>query len=253
MPRLAPDGTLGPHVVDGVLVLDPATGDEQLAKLTELGLPIVTVGHDPRQPKIPHVVADYAEAMRQMLEHLRGLGARRLGVLAPRIDREYGALHLQVAEQTWVGEGEEFFCEYVDFGDEPFAHLRQKAERLMEVPELDAAIGLFSTFGSALIRAAQGRNLSVPGDVLVAQQIDGVSAVVTSPALTAVDLRPARQAEVGIAALLELLAGGTPPLRQMVAPKLQVRTSTVARRRGDRMLARREETGQSPFGRRSTD
>ncbi len=73
--------------VDGVLVVDPRTGDPRPALLAKLGLPAVTVG-EPGPPAAPpvHTVppplssvrADDAGAMARILEHLHGLGHRRI-------------------------------------------------------------------------------------------------------------------------------------------------------------------------------
>ena len=238
MPALPTDGTLGPHVVDGVLVLEPQPDDPRLAGLRRLNLPFVAVGD--AVPDARSVHAHEADGARQMLDHLRSLGARTLGVLVPEVPTRFVQDSLEALREQWSHEGEQMTVELVPPAAIVAGDVSAHAERLLEVPDVHALIGLHPTFGAALVQAVVESGRSVPGDVLVAQYVDGISAAVASPALTALDIRPAEQATLALAMLLEILAGKEPPAERIVRPRLTVRTSTVARRRGDRMLARRE-------------
>ncbi len=238
MPKLPLDGTLGPHVVDGVLLLDPEPDDPRVAGLRKLNLPFVAVGD--LMPDAHAVHAHEVDGARQMLDHLRSLGARTVGVLVPEKASAFVMASLQAMSDYWRQEGERLVVERVPTTEVQSGDVAPFAERLVATADVDALIGLHPTFGAVLTQAVNESGRSVPGDVLVAQYIDGISAAVSSPALTALDLRPAQQAALGLKMLLKLLAGEETPTERIIRPRLNVRTSTVARRRGDRMLARRE-------------
>jgi DNA-binding LacI/PurR family transcriptional regulator len=238
MPQLPTDGTLGPHVVDGVLVLEPQPDDARITGLRRLNLPFVAVGD--AVPDGYSVHAHEVDGARQLLDHLRSLGARSIGVLVPERATQFLQDSLEALLDQWTLEGEQVVVESVPASAVEEGDVSAWAEQLLATPDVHALIGLHPTFGAALVQAANEAQLSVPGDVLVAQYVDGISAAVASPALTALDVRPAQQAALGLTMLLERLAGKDTPTERIIRPRLTVRTSTVARRRGDRMLARRE-------------
>ncbi|TCJ00682.1 LacI family DNA-binding transcriptional regulator [Aeromicrobium sp. IC_218] len=238
MPQLPTDGTLGPHVVDGVLVLEPQPDDPRVAGLRRLNLPFVAVGDS--VPDAHSVHAHEVDGARQLLDHLRSLGARSIGVLAPEHPTASVQESLQALQDLWTLPEEEIVVEHVPLAAVEAGDVSASADQLLAAADVHALIGLHPTFGAALVQAVAESGRSVPGDVLVAQYVDGISAAVSSPALTALDVRPAQQAALGLTMLLEMLAGKDTPKERIIRPRLTVRTSTVARRRGDRMLARRE-------------
>ena len=111
MPQLPTDGTLGPHVVDGVLVLEPQPDDPRVAGLRRLNLPFVAVGD--RVPDAHSVHAHEVDGARQLLDHLRSLGARSLGVLAPERPTASVQESLQALQDQWTLPGEEIVVERV--------------------------------------------------------------------------------------------------------------------------------------------
>lgn len=71
------------HRVDGVIVTDLRIDDERLAALATLDLPAVLTGVGLEgRPHVAHVLSDNATAIAQALEHLYGLGHRRIARVA---------------------------------------------------------------------------------------------------------------------------------------------------------------------------
>jgi DNA-binding LacI/PurR family transcriptional regulator len=71
------------HRADGLIVATRETkiGNEYLERLTGRGLPIVAVGRQLNHPRIDRVTADHWKGGYEAVEHLLGLGHRRIGFI----------------------------------------------------------------------------------------------------------------------------------------------------------------------------
>ncbi len=65
--------------VDGVLLTDLRLDDERPALLTELGMPALAVGRQHSAPMLPFVALDDRAGITAAVEHVIGLGHRRIG------------------------------------------------------------------------------------------------------------------------------------------------------------------------------
>lgn len=86
------------HRVDGVIVINPIVRDPRLPELERLGLPAVVVGDTRRASSLPAVWTDDAAATELAVDHLAGLGHRRLVRVASRSDY----LHARVREREFT-------------------------------------------------------------------------------------------------------------------------------------------------------
>ncbi|QUQ72055.1 LacI family DNA-binding transcriptional regulator [Kutzneria sp. CA-103260] len=68
--------------VDAVFLIDLRVNDPRVALLEELGLPALVIGGPGHHGGLPSVWADDARAMTQIVEHLAGLGHRRIARVA---------------------------------------------------------------------------------------------------------------------------------------------------------------------------
>lgn len=66
------------HRVDGIMLLNPLTGDPRIPVLTELDLPSVIIGDARRSSELPSAWTDDRHAARIAVNHLAGLGHRRI-------------------------------------------------------------------------------------------------------------------------------------------------------------------------------
>lgn len=68
--------------VDGVFLTDLRSGDDRIALVHELGLAAVTLGHPDVDSPFPAVSVDDGRGIREAVEHLIGLGHRRIAHVA---------------------------------------------------------------------------------------------------------------------------------------------------------------------------
>lgn len=91
----------------------------------------------------------------------------------------------------------------------------------------DAILSLILGCAPAAARAALDLGLSIPGDVLIAQDSDEPALLVSQPPITAFDFFPQEQAAAAVDALLALVNGDEPPVQSYTRSELRVRASTA--------------------------
>ncbi len=217
--------------LDGVIVIDPADGDETLGVLRSRGVAMVFVGRDPNGRGDDVVVQnDRRAATEAVLEHLLEAGASRLGVLTLRTFESFTQESLTAAE-AW-GEARDVPMA-IHVGDaDPTAspdELRALAEAFLATPERpDGVFCLYERLAAELLAAARERGLDVPDDLRIVTISEVGLAPATSPPLTTLDLEQASLGETAASLLADLLEGH--PARSVldVPTRLTVRDSTVA-------------------------
>ena len=197
--------------VDGAIVLEPAAADAQLAHLAERGIPVVTIGRQPGAAalRLPSVDLRSADTTRQLLEHLRAQGARRIALLSGAQERspytdavaayaEFAAAHRMTPLVVRADEAQ---------GEE--AGRAATAELLARHAEVDAICAPVDAFAVGAARALRELGRAVPRDVMVATRYDGWRARECMPPLTALNLHLEAVATLAIELLLEHLRGDT--------------------------------------------
>ncbi|MFE2538531.1 LacI family DNA-binding transcriptional regulator [Actinacidiphila glaucinigra] len=226
--------------VDGVIVVDPRIGDPRPALLDSLGLPAVVVGgrevdREPQEP-VPYPVistvrVDDAAAMGAIVEHLAGLGHRRvvhvagLAGLAHTTRRvaslRAGAASLGMSAVRSVT---------TDYSEGQGAEATRLA---LAGPEPPTAI-IYDNDVMAVAGAgvALGMGLSVPRDLSVVAWEDSALCRATHPRLTALDRDATAFGRRAAEELVGLLGGR--PARDVAqpTPELVVRDSTAPPLRG---------------------
>jgi DNA-binding LacI/PurR family transcriptional regulator len=216
--------------LDGVIVIDPADGDETLAVLRSRRIAMVFVGRDPNGRDDDVVVQnDRRAATEAVLDHLVEAGASRFGVLTLRTFESFtqeclaavgawGAAH-DVQVTTLVGD--------VD-PTAPPEDLRALAEEFLAAPDRpDGVFCLYERLATELLAVARERGLDVPEDLRIVTISEVGLAPSTSPPLTTLDLEQASLGEMAASLLADLLEGQ--PARSVldVPTRLTVRDSTV--------------------------
>jgi LacI family transcriptional regulator len=216
------------QLVDGLVVspLDPS--DESWAEIGEL-LPVVTVGDALAGPTVGEVVFDNRAGVTLVLEHLHGLGHRRVAVLTPSRpstpDRPSERVVAEVCEalglEATVVNSHHSIEEATETAD---ALLRRQ-------PRPTAVFCLSDSIACGVYAAAAARGLSLPGELSVAGYDNHPIANVIAPALTSVEWGMPAVAAAASAFLAAAVAGR--PKRGAraqvrVAPSLVVRASTAA-------------------------
>ena len=219
---------LADYLVDGLIVspLDPS--GESWAEIGAM-LPVVAVGDALAGPTVGEVVFDNRAGVSMVLEHLHGLGHRRVAVLTPSRpttpDRP---------AEVVVAEG----CDRLDI-EATVVNARHSIEAatdaaaalLGDEPRPTAVFCLSDSIACGVYAAAAARGLSIPGDLSVAGYDNHPIAEVVSPALTTVDWRMPEVLGTASALLAAAVAGSPrtgPRAKVRVAPTLVRRASTAA-------------------------
>ncbi|WP_406084786.1 LacI family DNA-binding transcriptional regulator [Streptomyces virginiae] len=249
--------------VDGVLVVDPRTSDPRPALLEALALPAVTIGEalpqegeggggtDPAAatpavpaaatPAVPSaarpavlssvlssVRADDAGAMAQVLEHLYGLGHRRIVHVAglPGLAHTVRRMESLRTEAGRRGLGpDQVRSVLTDYSD---AEGAAATRRVLAEPEPPTALvydnDVMAVAGSAV---AAELGIPVPGRLSIVAWDDSALCRVTHPRLTALVRDTAGFGRLAAEELLAVLAGDPPGVRISERPRLEPRESTA--------------------------
>ena len=217
--------------VDGLIVSGPRVDDEELVSLVGDGFPIILQGSLPDVPA-PSVDVDNRASARIAVEHLLGLGHRRIACItnAPLADTA-AADRLAGYRDALVAAGiprDEGLIEEGAF-DAASGH-GAMARLLARAGDITACFIASDVVAFGALRALREAGLRVPADVSVVGFDDIPLARHFDPPLTTVRL-PANA--LGAAAGHELIArlAGRPVVERTLLPtELIVRESTAARR-----------------------
>lgn len=220
--------------MDGVAVIDPADGDPVVRALSGLGIPVVTCERD-LTPGAAHagvIEGDYRPTVTTLLDHLADQGASRVALIAPGPQTAWG-LDMRTAYQQWrerAADGSRPDLTYeVPFPPSPEL-LREATRRAVRAtPAPDAVVSGIDGAALGALLAAVDLGLRVPEDMLVASLVDSPALRASTPAITALDLRPADMGR-RLATMLHALIEGSvsPGTAELLEPRLILRESTAA-------------------------
>ncbi|WP_043268245.1 LacI family DNA-binding transcriptional regulator [Streptomyces sp. CT34] len=223
--------------VDGVLVVDPRTEDPRPGLLAALGLPAVVIGGPATPgpdagPSAPHpllstVWADDAKAMARILDHLHGLGHRRIAHVAGMPELAHTARRIRSlrAEAGLRGLDErQVRSVTTDYSD---AEGAEATRRILDAAAPPTAIiydnDVMAVAGASV---AAGRGIRVPGELSIVAWDDSPLCRVTHPRLTALVRDTPGFGRLGAAELLAVLDGTPPRTVQGELPHLERRESS---------------------------
>ncbi|MEU5470123.1 LacI family DNA-binding transcriptional regulator [Streptomyces lydicus] len=235
--------------VDGVLVVDPRTEDPRPQLLTALGLPAVVIGGPAApaavaphpdaaapaapppdaaaQPPLATVWADDAKAMARILDHLYGLGHRRIVHVAglpglAHTERRIRSLRTEAALRGL--DARHVRSVTTDYSD---AEGAEATRRLLDAARPPTAIiydnDVMAVAGTAV---AAGRGIPVPAALSIVAWDDSALCRVTHPRLTALVRDTPGFGRLAAQELLAVLDGGPHRTVQGELPHLEAREST---------------------------
>lgn len=222
--------------VDGVFVVDPRTHDPRPELLERLALPAVVVGEgDPSRAATAvsaaaasSVRADDAGAMTRILDHLHGLGHRRIVHIAGLPDLAHTARRIEAlrTEAARRGLGPDAVRSVVtDYSD---AEGAAATRRVLAEPEPPTALVYDNdVMAVAGIAVAAELGIPVPGRLSLVAWDDSALCRVTHPRLTALVRDTAGFGRLAAEELLAVLAGRPPGVRTSEQPRLEPRESTA--------------------------
>ena len=219
--------------VDGILVLgDMGDQPRLLADLAESLVPVVAMWQGTTLDLIPGVQVDNGLGIRTAVEHLAGLGHRRVAFIGGRLlgdIRERQAAYIEAAS-TMLGELPAGYLQHV--ANTPEGGEAALGALLHLTPRPTAIVASTDTLAIGVLRAALLRRVRVPEELSVVGFDDIAMASVTVPSLTTVRMPTAAMA----AEAIELLVGeagsesGEHAIVRVFPPSLVVRGSTAAPR-----------------------
>ncbi|MBW5483754.1 LacI family DNA-binding transcriptional regulator [Streptomyces bambusae] len=214
--------------VDGVLVVDPRTRDPRPGLLAGLGLPAVTVGEARPAPALSSVRADDARAMAQILDHLHGLGHRRIVHVAGLPELAHTARRIASLRAEAQRRGlrpQEVRSVPTDYSDTEGA---AATRRVLNEPAPPTAL-VYDNDVMAVAGAGVAAELGipVPGRLSLVAWDDSALCRVTHPRLTALVRDTAAFGRLAAEELLAVLGGGQPRVRLAEQPRLEPRESTA--------------------------
>jgi LacI family transcriptional regulator len=207
---------------DGLVLCAPRMSDAALAEVLAEVAPVVLVN---RAGDAPSVAADYRTPLREVIDHLYGLGHRRIAYLAGARRSASNAQRLAALDDARATlDGCEIYeipagVDFAAGADSLDAVLDSGATAVLAFNDL-SAMGLLS--------AATERGLSVPADLSIAGFDDIPFARYTSPGLTTAAVPTAELGALAWRALRALLAGESPEATHTVVPEVILRGTTAA-------------------------
>ncbi|GAB3983756.1 LacI family DNA-binding transcriptional regulator [Actinoallomurus acanthiterrae] len=173
----------GQHV-DGVLLISLHGGDPLPRHLEENGVPTVLGGRPVGVDPVSCVDADNRGGARQAVEHLIGLGRRRIGTITGPQDMQVGVDRLDGYHDALAAAGLTGPVAHGDFSEE--SGERGMRELLDRAPDLDAVFAASDPMAVGAMRVLKERGIHIPREVAVAGFDDSSTARHSDPSLTSV-------------------------------------------------------------------
>jgi DNA-binding LacI/PurR family transcriptional regulator len=219
--------------LDGVIVIDPITGDAALPVLRERKIPFVTVSADPDAPDGDAVVAcEDRECTIAVLDHFVERGAQRIGLLTAPPITAFLAASADTYRNWCAPRGQEPIEEILDLAEldrDPGGGMSRAVERLFDRTDApDAVYVPLEIVGVDVHRVMRHMKLRIPDDVLLATTHDRGQALLTNPPITTIEWDYREVGRRAASLLIDLVEGSrTAPCEEIVPGRLMPRASTA--------------------------
>lgn len=213
----------------GVVLVPPLTEDVALmAQLTEMGTPFVRLSHTPADGEAGHVTMDDEAAAREAVDHLIGLGHRRIGFIKGPETHPQTHLRLAGYRAALSGAGIGFDDNLIAPGAFDYeSGLRAATALLACSPRPTAIFASNDDMAAAVLAVAFRSGVRVPDQLSVIGFDDTALATMIYPALTSI-YQPSREmASVAVGMLLDKNAAEE-TLAVVLPHRLVVRETTAA-------------------------
>ncbi|MFD1716933.1 LacI family DNA-binding transcriptional regulator [Georgenia deserti] len=224
--------TLVSRRVDGIIVTGRTT--EPRAPIEALA-PVVYAFAPSTDPEDASVVPDDATGMRQIVDHLRTLGHRRLAYVGGREDQRSSKVRHEATQTAAAEQGMELVGP-PRFGEWSERWGRHAVDMLVadgllgpeSAEPVDAVVFASDQLARGGTDRLRERGLRIPEDVAVTGYDDWqVMSLASRPPLTTVDMRLETLGQRAAELLLAALDGEPLHGTEMLAPRLVVRESTL--------------------------
>ncbi len=223
--------------IDGLIMLEPRTGDRQLLALARDRFPVVLIGSLPGV-ELCSIDIDNREAARLVVEHLISLGHRRIGCItnAP-LEFTAAAARLAGYQAALKDHGIPLTSSLVRFGGFSPESGRSAMKSMLGHRSMPTAVFVASDeVALGALRAIVEAGLRVPRDISLFGFDNIVESLYASPPLSTVSFPVEEHGRRSAQMLFELMNGRISPPRHETTPfELTVRESSAAPHGGTRV------------------
>ncbi len=213
--------------VDGIIVTSSRVGALYLPLLEELNVPIMLVNDQHPGEFVHSVMIANVEGARAAVEHLIGLGHRRIAYVGDRLGYQTEAERLAGYREALNRAAIDFVPALVKEGDGRPDAAMEAVDELLRLPAPPTAICCYNDMTAlGVMRAIRARRMRVPEDVSVTGFDDLFFAVYLEPPLTTVRQPMRRMGQLAMENLLKLMSGEDSVAQSKVEAELIVRAST---------------------------
>lgn len=212
--------------VDGVAIMTSEFGRSLIAELSRRRLPIVFLDVGKTSEHVGNIAVDYAAGIREAVQHLAGLGHRRIGFISGPLSLKSARIRqnafLECLREAEIAEDPQFLVEgnhKIDGGEDAMRRLLA----LIQPPTAVLTSNDLTAYGA--MRAIFGSGRRVPDDISVVGFDDIAFSTFTQPPLTTVRLSRDELGRTAFETLLQMIEG-KPAAR---ATKVLVETSLIVR------------------------
>lgn len=212
--------------VDGMVLISLKSSRALEQGLKHLQKPICVIGRVPGNLGVDNVQANSDQGVRLAVEHLLGLGRRRLVFINGPLDTNPAVQRLEGYRQAIRAAGLEERLVTAEFTLE--GGYAAAEEALNSYPDADALVCANDLMGIGALKRLRQRKIRVPEDIAVSGMDDIRECEICSPALTSVALHAAERGRMAAQMLFDRLSGASTgsPIRVVLEPTLRVREST---------------------------
>lgn len=219
------DATMLNGVVDGLIISIVAQNDPWVTALLDGPLPYSFIGRHAKRADASYATVDNVSGTRALMSHLLECGYRRIAMVRGPIgnadaDERY-ATYVEALRSAGLDH------DLIAVGDFRYLSGYKSAQQLLRHrPDCIVAANDHMAWGA--VDAVRDAGLAIPADVAVTGWDDMDAFRRPSLGLTTVSHNVEAVGREATGILLELLAGGTRPIRRTIRSSLVVRDSTCA-------------------------
>ena len=214
--------------LDGVVLAPPLCDDAAtVAELEACGLPYARIAPTSGGSHAPDVAMDDRSAARAVIDHLAGLGHKRIGIVRGHVTHASAAARLEGYRAGLEAHGLTVEPELESQGAYTFLSGYEAGRQLLALEDRPTAIFASNDdMAAGVLNAAYEAGVAVPGDLSVVGFDDSNIASVVWPRLTTIHQPIRDMAREATGALLALIEDEEVPPHRMLPYQLVVRGST---------------------------
>ncbi|AQA03145.1 hypothetical protein BVC93_12715 [Mycobacterium sp. MS1601] len=192
--------------VDGLIVTTSLLGDPDQSRRFSRVAPVVNLLRVDGNPQIGQVTSNDALGMGLIVEHLHGLGHRRIGLVAGPPSISTALSRLRGYRNALLEKGYDIDNNLVVTIDHiDTAQGRRAAAQLLDTTDATAIIGFNDMVTFGVLQELRARSMSCPDDISVVGYSDVPASELVAPALTTVSVDHYKMGVEAARMMLELL------------------------------------------------